>query len=112
MQAARSIAAHGCYEKGSGQIFCLPVAHLDHDFDLVEADTLWKLRKFLELDLVAWNIDELARIDIVEMVMRLGVRVVEASLRIHKALAHERPVAKQVQRVVDRRFGDATPTFA
>lgn len=112
MQAARSIAARGRHEKGSGQIFCWPVAHLDQDLDLVEADTLRKLRNFLKPDLTAWNIGEAARIDIVEMVMRLGVRVVEASLRIHKALAHERPVAKQVQRVVDRRFGDATSTFA
>ena len=73
LQAARYLASCGCYEKGSGDFFSWAVTHFDENLDLVKVDTLRKLGHLLQLDLPARNIRQMARIDIVEVVMRFRI---------------------------------------
>ena len=58
------------------------------------------------------NIGELARIDVVEMVMRARRRIVELARGIHVDRSQQAPLAEQIQRVVDGRLRDAQPVRA
>jgi len=54
-----------------------------------------------DADIVGGKIGEPSRHDIVEMMMRLGVRVVDDFGRIHDQLPDQLPLQEEFQRVVD-----------
>src|SRR5690348_1321396 len=74
--------------------------------DAVDLHARRRLRKLLECDVAQGNIHERAGIEIVEVVMRVGVRVEPAAVTSDGELANEARGREQIQRVVDGRLGD------
>ena len=78
--------------------------------DEVDAIDLHSRRGFgqpLELDVAQGNIHQRAGIEIVEVVVRVGVRIEPAAIATHGKLADEARGREQIQSVVDRGLGNA-----
>src|SRR4051812_48122693 len=86
----------------------------DDEVDAVHLHAGWGLGQPLELDIAQGDVHERARVHVVEVVVRSGVRVEPAAIAIHRELANQAGGREQVERVVDRglRYPQAEPTQA
>ena len=64
----------------------------------------------MELDVVQGHIHERAGIQVVEVVVRIGVRVEPAAIAAHGKLANEAGSREQVQGVVNRALETRSPS--
>ena len=82
-------------------------AHPDHDVDAVDLGARRQRRQLVERQVVRADVDHLAGLDVLEVVVRRHRRVVDATIGVEVDLASEAVVDEQLERVVDGRLRHA-----
>jgi hypothetical protein len=87
------------------------MAYANHHIHPFQGRTFRQRRQALHLDIAYIDIGQAVVIDIVEMMMWLGIRIVEHARRIRDHLANQPLVGEQAQGIVDRRLGSLSSRF-
>jgi len=87
-------------------VFSGGVAHPNDDIDTVGNRACRQIWQRLNGKLGSLDVPEFTGIDIVEMMMIAGIRVIKHPRRVYDDLADQPLASEQTQRVIDRRLGN------
>ncbi len=89
-----------------GTLTLLPCgrSNTNHHIHAFSDDAARKVGQAGDLHLRSVDIGQLSRLDVKDVVVRLGIRVIEHPGRINDHFAHQLFLAKQLQRVIDGRL--------